>query len=1367
MSPEEFYRPGAPATFGKAAARKRRRGFALVLTLGFVVLLTVIILAFFSNSLLQRQVADSSASQTKSNLFAQGALDDVVGDLKQEIVDGSTSTSVVTGAVTSTIYTPASAATMVPYRAGSDPSWTNLIKRSAHGVASYPSGNGYAQSGPSRAANSPTTQTSLNGRYYTLARWNDALLLPPTSASDFTPNTTTAFTAPDWILVAQDGSNPTTWNANMTASPNSTTTVVGRYAYCIYDEGGLLDMNVAGYPSAPADAQQPYKNAQAYADLTQLTDASNNPYLTQAQITQMVNWRNAASLQQTPPAGLTAYASYVLANPTGFLKTSNTSLTGGQSDRMFASREQLIDFFNNNLGGGLAVDSALQYLTTFSRDISQPSFAPNPNRPRVLAVSAGGNNATGLDDQVNPSFLTVRATGTFTRNDGTTAIVGEPLVKKRFALNRLAWLTYLGPSASRTMTDADLVQLQSDGMTQAWLKLGTAQNIQNYFGLVWDSTNHRWNYNVHNGAGSGTGAIMKLADIAALGATARDPDFFELLKAGVNVGSIAKPITDSTGGGNQSYANQYYSDYDVDQSIVQLGVNIISQADVTGYPPRIVFNDGSGGVSNYGGLAGSQEYRGVKNLPYLYRSRSALIVLDAPTMAPPSPPAPAPYTGSGSYGDADQAPISDTGIGAYMKFPEIWNPHDYNSGNINETMGVVGPQSFQIYAETDDAVTGLPVTDCGVVAQASKNNGAYSSPFAKTDQSPGAYPNYIKDASGPLWSGEQRGMNSGNTVMTFHILRTAAGTALFREPTILFQPNYPTGSQLFSTPLNAPSQANLDLIAPYSSPAVPPIGFFATGGGFASGVTADDGTGLPTKKNGYIGFYVGCIPMQWIDLSQTRCPALTLYNFGNNNTVINYYLQYRDTSLNAWITYDKKQGTYDFINGLMQTPEAGFIHPDYLFGHREEVVDPRTSRFNFIQCHTQSGYPRYYAPPFSAAVANTSSETGWLNMAEGVVLSDRNGTSYGTVASVYSNFATSALGWYPGGWSQGDSPTGFRPGAYSQNNPDVTSADQNISDQTGGDNGMPSGADVAQYYADPDGVVRRAMAGYSNLATHSASGASTSVSTPPLYGFPMATANNNGTTRPSSPTQGDSRPMILNRPFRSVSELGYVFSGTPWKNLDFFTPESGEAALLDVFCIQDTDNPNALVAGKVNLNTRQIPVLQAIVAGAYKDEQNSGTGTVAGGASSLAQQVVQQLVTRTTDVTTKASGGTLVNGPLQNIGELVGKWVQQKNAAGGGIDGSQSYSGFTADLSSVLTSGSNDYNVQRFREAALRSLSASGQTRVWNLMIDLVAQVGRYPRTASALPSFNVEGEQRYWVHIAIDRLTGQVLDKQIEIIKE
>ena len=52
-------------------------------------------------------------------------------------------------------------------------------------------------------------------------------------------------------------------------------------------------------------------------------------------------------------------------------------------------------------------------------------------------------------------------------------------------------------------------------------------------------------------------------------------------------------------------------------------------------------------------------------------------------------------------------------------------------------------------------------------------------------------------------------------------------------------------------------------------------------------------------------------------------------------------------------------------------------------------------------------------------------------------------------------------------------------------------------------------------------------------------------------------------------------------------------------------------------------------------------------------------------------------------------------------------------------------------------------------------------------MIDVVAQTGRFPSNAKTAADFAVEGEQRYWVHVAIDRYTGKILDRQIEEVKE
>jgi len=208
-----------------------------------------------------------------------------------------------------------------------------------------------------------------------------------------------------------------------------------------------------------------------------------------------------------------------------------------------------------------------------------------------------------------------------------------------------------------------------------------------------------------------------------------------------------------------------------------------------------------------------------------------------------------------------------------------------------------------------------------------------------------------------------------------------------------------------------------------------------------------------------------------------------------------------------------------------------------------------------------------------------------------------------------------------------------------------------------------------------------------------------------------------------------------------------------------------------------------MVAGKVNLNTQQPPVLQALLAGAYQDEFAPTANPIATTGSASASSIATALVRRTSSTTAPL-------GPLQNISELVGKWNSSTSIPNGtspfNIDGGNSYVGFSgtasvqgftpstlpADLSSVLAAdvSANGYSttvVQRFRESTIRALTAAGQTRVWNLMIDLVAQTGRYPQSANALDKFVVEGEQHYWVHVAIDRFTGAVIDKQIELVRE
>src|SRR5206468_8059134 len=102
---------------------------------------------------------------------------------------------------------------------------------------------------PSRASGvNSQDNPSANGRSITSTRWNGHYLVPKGDPTTDNSSPIPAFTGatPDWVFVTDAGATPI-------PSPNSA--VIGRYAYAVYAQGGLVDMNVAGYPSGTTTAQ--------------------------------------------------------------------------------------------------------------------------------------------------------------------------------------------------------------------------------------------------------------------------------------------------------------------------------------------------------------------------------------------------------------------------------------------------------------------------------------------------------------------------------------------------------------------------------------------------------------------------------------------------------------------------------------------------------------------------------------------------------------------------------------------------------------------------------------------------------------------------------------------------------------------------------------------------------------------------------------------------------------------------------------------------------------------------------------------------------------------------------------------------------
>jgi hypothetical protein len=192
------------------------KGAALIIVLAFVVLVTALAVAHFSRTTTDRQLAQSSYNDTSADLLARSALEITVGDLKQEI---ATNPTVTTANIQPTRYgvPPITDPTPIP----------NLIRRSVSGI------------GPT--SNISSALASANGRAITLARWNSHYLIPLAAPSPSPASLpVSSFVAPDWVLVTAQGPTP---------SPSPSSAVIGRYAFAVYDEGGLIDVNLGGFPN--------------------------------------------------------------------------------------------------------------------------------------------------------------------------------------------------------------------------------------------------------------------------------------------------------------------------------------------------------------------------------------------------------------------------------------------------------------------------------------------------------------------------------------------------------------------------------------------------------------------------------------------------------------------------------------------------------------------------------------------------------------------------------------------------------------------------------------------------------------------------------------------------------------------------------------------------------------------------------------------------------------------------------------------------------------------------------------------------------------------------------------------------------------
>jgi len=1102
---------------------------ALVVTLALLLLLSILVMAFFSQATLNRQISFASAAQARADNVSETALQTIVGDLRDEMAAGSVVTVGTTGGP---VYMPTTNLTMLPQRVGTT-GLTNLFKISAGGSNSW-SGSSYRYAGPIRAiSGNSTTNASANGRYIPLSVWLEPQLL--------TTAETNSLRAPDWVLVTRGG--PLTNASALTmadfSSKNATNTnyVIGRYAYAVYEVGGLLDANVSGYPSTAAISATDLARKGSLA----LVSLTNLPNLSAAKSDALVNWRLPAS-------------NYASTNYVDYIRTvlaTNGFLRPPPGANAFFSRQDLIQFAKTN---GLSDD--LPFLTSFSRERNSPSWSPATPANSSIDYAALANTA----GSTNRNLANVRDSS------------GLALIKSRFDLNRLAWLTYKGPSASLATTDP------------LYNSNGTPANIQKYFGLVWDSstfdpsTEHgeQWVYVSPEGSGVVPADIKTLDQVGG-----REPDFFELLKAGILSGSTGL----SSAGEGTSYSNKWLAggnsanlnalNYRLDAAdgngrmfnevpdyqIFAIGANILGQYSADSYPPFIQTPGGN--------------VIGVESLPF-----ESAHGLDA-------------YRPIATFeGDTNR-----DNVYFWLKFV-VWNP--YRNAAITSTNA--GPTNFRIH----------PVK--GII------QGTFQDMFV------GSADKTLAQIGSPVPNARDFSADT-NVAVVF-----SSSNNNFIDPTPL------TYGNTVSVTDNGAFSAYGRLTAGVAGKDIAGI--------FVSKVKAPDWmvhSGLTTNT------YSIHPELYYIE---PRVTGIT------TPVILDLRTQYQDAQ-GRWRSYQLAPNNFWPSRALDDnTSPKGPVSEPYIntaaFGMTESAyVDPRDRRLGLT--HNEA---------FMSGDPDPDGNTSTF----------RNGTSsYYRRASVYYYNDTNNLHFsvpkYPGFFSDN----------YAANN-----------------------VLTATNYSDPDRVVR---GGDGNS----------------LGSIPVALSS----------VAGRSRPLMLNAPFHAVGDLGYTYRDLLWKSLDFFTTNSADAGLLDLFRIGDgSTNSLPMVAGKININTAPAPVLQAILSDGMVDF-GSDLATVG---SKLSTSDVSTLV-----------------GALRPSGRSAPVFVNK------------------ADLVSFFATNlpTSTYKIKGEREAPIRAVADVAQTRVWNLLIDVVAQAGRYAPGASGVNKFIVEGEKHYWLQIAIDRFTGEILDQELEPIYE
>ncbi len=868
--------------------------------------------------------------------------------------------------------------------------------------------------------------------------------------------------------------------------------------------------------------------------------------------------------------------------------------------------------------------------------------------------------------------------------------------------------------------------------------------IARFFGLARNSSSQPWEYVGSGGNSTLARSIASFEDVSTETAN-RPMNFFETLKTAIDPGSLGHhlDLPKAATGTENFHRNR-------DIHLLRIGANIIDQWDADSFPTRITLNTDEGPV----GISG------IENLPYIEK-----LHLDA--LDP-------------RWDDPNEIPVEERLLLLYM-IPELWNPHappvNRDAGS-NETIFPgsapwldsanrnAGPANIRLRSRGSFKVEVLPVdtyqftlrdhsytseilSDHGSVTIASKDFHRFS-----------PLPRAVREAqaSGMFHNGE----------LVLH------GKAL---PYFANEDGSLPGLEVFAARLGPDSSAQE--LAECGTDASP-LPIDGSGQPFYTGVGAPEEVYQETQVENqpYPGMrhegYTQNHYWIWDELADDR--RLLNLQLGHDPMFrFDVVLDYQD-HLGRWQTYQVFGADGDLLTG-----EAGLTFEGTFFDGMALEGEDRFILANYLD--TNGSLTLYRADPRTGRLGIAADSELLTNLGEFPLRGASGNAGRGPKNSLLVTRTTeppdnlnAIITRYAGFYLI----IQYFPGLFSEN---IDFREEH-----------PETSDWETFYSDPDGLVRPGDAFLLRRWIDL------------LHELNPGSGGTNDEweldrRRFSIYSNQAARPRLLNRPFQSVAELGYVFRDLPFRSLDLTSDESADRQLLDWFTLEESamaENGQwrpLVRAGVINpeaaIRNGTSEVLGTILTGASiapptyfhkyvesplenNSKENIEDLRAPGEPNApallppvlLSSRDAENIIGELSDLTAPKDLTILQRAdliPALNRAAdrlLNGQAVDLEKPMARNISTAGEFADFSGGMSTPFSV------IKSEREATIRALADVSNPRTWNFLIDIFLQTGKFtPGSPAEAGEFMVRSQRREWHSVAIDRFTGAVIDHQKEIM--